>query len=84
MVPADKAVPTTLRECLAPLAAAAIQTSVMAHKWGRRAQGGSLMRAAAAIELAGNVVKECNVMLRHSDSEETVKGDVKRQMETAA
>ncbi len=72
--------PATLRECLAPLAAAATQTSVMAYRWGLKAQGGSLMRAAAAMDLAGNVITECNAMLKHSDSEETVKRDVNRQM----
>lgn len=59
-------VPESLRDCLLPLSHAAIQSSVMAYRWG--AKNKRLMQAAIAMDLAGAVIKECNEMLAHEAS----------------
>jgi hypothetical protein len=73
-----EAAPETLRDCLAPLAAAAIQTSVLAYTWGLA--NGQLMRASIVMDLAGDVVKQCNRLLEHEHSAAGVVRDVARQM----
>lgn len=70
--PSEKANPvSTLRECLAPLAAGAMQTSVYAYKWG--VQNNCLMRASSIMDLAGWVVQECNRLMVHQDTADGVK-----------
>lgn len=63
--PAAKAAPTSLRDCLAPLAAGALETSLLVHKWGTT--HGSLMRASTVMEMCADVVKHCNELLRHDE-----------------
>lgn len=70
-------VPASLRDCLAPLAAAAIETSTLAYAWG--IANTQLLRASAVMDLCGDVVKQANQMITHEVSAQAVQRDIARQ-----
>lgn len=63
--------PESVYDCVVPLARAAMETSVLAHRWGTSAKGGSLIRAAHIMDLASRVVRECNALVTHAQSAQT-------------
>ncbi len=58
--------PLSLQDCLAPLAAGALETSLLAHKWGTTK--GSLMRASTVMEFCSQVIAESNRLIGHDTS----------------
>lgn len=56
----------SLHDCLAPLAAAAVETSLLAYAWGLQTK--QLMRAGVVMDLAGDVIKQANAILTHESS----------------
>jgi hypothetical protein len=71
--------PATLHECLAPLAAVAVQCSMQAYRWG--VHNRQLMRASMVMALAEDIVNQCARLLDHEDSAQGVARDVARQMD---
>lgn len=67
--PHVKSAPVSLRDCLAPLVAAALESSLLVHKWGTT--HGSLMRASTVMELCAAVAAECT---REIERDERARG----------
>lgn len=61
--------PETLRDCLAPLAATALSTSLLTYQWGL--ENGTLMRASAVMDFCGNIIDQANRLLAHEESAES-------------